>query len=152
MTKQPKQIYEFGSFRLDAAERMLLRDGVPVPLTPKAFDTLLVLVENSGHLLDKDDLMKTVWPDAFVEEGGLTRNISSLRKALANDSGEEHYIETVPKRGYRFTASVRELKDGVGAPMTVESHSRARIVVVEEIGGDSAFWMSRTVGGIARSV
>ena len=69
MNKQPKHFYEFGPFRLDVAERLLLRDGAPVALTPKAFDTLLVLVENSGHLLDKDDLMKQVWPETFVEEG-----------------------------------------------------------------------------------
>src|SRR5438309_3616155 len=107
MGNESTLVYQFGPFCLDATERLLLRDGVPVPLTPKAFDTLLVLVENSGHLLDKDDLMKRVWPDTFVEEGGLTRNISALRKAL--DSGEQQYIETVPRRGYRFTAAVSEL-------------------------------------------
>src|SRR6185295_19177985 len=125
MNKQPKHLYEFGPFRLDAAERTLLRNGVPVPLTPKAFDTLLVLVENSGHLLDKDDLMKRVWPETFVEEGGLTRNISSLRKALADESGEQQYIETVPKRGYRFSAGVKELWDEP-VDLVVQRHAKLR--------------------------
>ena len=128
MTKQPKQIYEFGSFRLDAAERMLLRDGMVVPLTPKAFDTLLVLVENSGHLLDKDDLMKRIWPDSFVEEGGLTRNVSVLRKVLGEDSADSQYIETVPGRGYRFVGGVRESQAG----LVLERHIRRRVVIEEE--------------------
>ena len=128
MDKQANQIFEFGPFRLDACERVLLKDGVPVPLTPKALETLLVLVQHGGHIVEKDELMKAVWPDAFVEEGGLTRNVSVLRKVLGEDSGDSPYIETVPKRGYRFTASVRELT-GERAPMTVERHARARIVV-----------------------
>ena len=132
MDKQPKHLYEFGPFRLDAAERTLLRNGVPVPLTPKAFDTLLVLVENSGHLLDKDDLMRRVWPETFVEEGGLTRNISSLRKALVDGSGEQQYIETVPKRGYRFTAAVSEVTEEPNETV-VERHTRLRVTTEEEI-------------------
>src|SRR6185295_11036423 len=107
-------------------ERLLLRDGVPVPLTPKALDTLLVLVENTGRLLDKEDLMKRVWPDTFVEEAGLTRNISSLRKALFDDSAAQQYIETVPKRGYRFTAAVRDVTEDV-KEIVVERHARLRL-------------------------
>ncbi len=80
MTLQTKHFYAFGPFRLDSEKRVLVRDGTPVPLAPKAAETLLVLVENAGHLVEKDDLMKRVWPDAFVEEGNLNKNISFLRK------------------------------------------------------------------------
>jgi DNA-binding winged helix-turn-helix (wHTH) protein/TolB-like protein/tetratricopeptide (TPR) repeat protein len=103
--------FVFGEFRLDRSERRLSRRGVAVPLSPKAFDTLLVLVERAGHLVTKDELMQAVWPDAFVEEIGLARNISVLRKALNQDAGGVQFIETVPKRGYRFTASVT-INDG----------------------------------------
>ena len=77
-----KHLYEFGPFRLDPAERLLLRDGQPVALTPKCFDLLVVLVEDNGHLLEKGELLKRLWPDQFVEEANLSFNISSLRKAL----------------------------------------------------------------------
>src|SRR4051794_1118499 len=108
-SKQARRFYAFGAFRLDADERVLFdeRGGV-VPLTPKAFDTLLVLVENSGHVIGKEELMRRVWPDSFVEENNLAQNISMLRKALGEDGGGQKYIETVPKRGYRFAAEVRE--------------------------------------------
>ena len=76
MSQQTKRLYEFGPFRLDARDRLLLRDGGMVPLTPKAFDMLLELVENSGHLLEKNDLMRRLWPDSFVEEGSLAQNVS----------------------------------------------------------------------------
>jgi Tol biopolymer transport system component/DNA-binding winged helix-turn-helix (wHTH) protein len=105
MSQTVRHLYEFGPFRLDATERLLLRDETHVPLTPKAFETLLVLVEHGGHVMDKDELMKKVWPDTFVEEVNLAKNVSSLRKTL----GGEHYIETIPKRGYRFVVGVREV-------------------------------------------
>ena len=109
MDKSPKHFYEFGPFHLDPAERVLTCSGAPVPLTPKAFDTLFVLVQRSGHTVKKDDLFKEIWPDTFVEEGNLAVNIFALRKALGQaDSGTE-YIETIPKRGYKFTAPVRVL-------------------------------------------
>jgi tetratricopeptide (TPR) repeat protein/DNA-binding winged helix-turn-helix (wHTH) protein len=111
-----RQLLEFGEFQLDPTERLLLRDGRPIPITPKAFDTLLVLVENSGRLLDKNELMQAVWPDTFVEEAGLTRNISSLRKALCEPADETRYIETVPRRGYRFVSPVRRVwRDEAGS-------------------------------------
>lgn len=114
MSHQPKHIYEFGSYRLDAAERLLLRAGEPVPLQPKVFDLLRVLVEHQGHLLEKDELMKLVWPDAIVEEANLANNISILRKTLSENG--ERFIETVPKRGYRFVADVRAVApDGATA-------------------------------------
>src|SRR5215469_4049175 len=99
------EVYEFGSFRLEPAERKLWRANEVVVLTPKAFDTLVLLVRNSGHLLEKDDLIRVLWPDSFVEEGNLTNNISLLRKALGDDA----HIETVPKRGYRFVGAARQL-------------------------------------------
>ncbi|HEX8189062.1 MAG TPA: winged helix-turn-helix domain-containing protein [Pyrinomonadaceae bacterium] len=110
-----KRLYGFGPFLLDPAERVLTREGRPVPLTPKAFDLLLVLVENGGHLLGKRDLMEAVWPDSFVEEGNLTFTVSSLRKALGEDRKEPQYIETVPRSGYRFVADVRVLEAGAPA-------------------------------------
>jgi Tol biopolymer transport system component/DNA-binding winged helix-turn-helix (wHTH) protein len=99
--------YEFGPFRLDAAERVLTRGGEAVPLPPKVFETLLVLVANSGRVLGKDELLSALWPDSFVEESNLAQNISQLRKALGEGAAGAQFIETVPKRGYRFTAQVR---------------------------------------------
>lgn len=100
--------YEFGDFLFVPSERLLLRNGEAVALSSKVFDTLAVLVENSGRVVQKDDLMKRVWPDAIVEESGLTRNISILRKSLGEDSAGQPFIETVPKVGYRFLAKVRQ--------------------------------------------
>lgn len=119
-----KPLYEFGPFLLDPAERILTRAGQPVPLTPKAFDLLLVLVENGGHLLGKKDLMEAVWPDSFVEEGNLTFTVSSLRKALGEDRKEPQYIETVPRSGYRFVANVRVLEGDSGAGETPANEGR----------------------------
>ena len=101
--------YEFGPFRLDAEQRLLFRDGRPVPLAPKVAETLLVLVESGGSLVTKDELMRRLWPDTFVEESNLTQNIFTLRKALTESS---IYIETVPRRGYRFAG---EIRSGMGA-------------------------------------
>jgi predicted ATPase/DNA-binding winged helix-turn-helix (wHTH) protein len=112
--------YTFGRFQLDAAERRLSRDGQPIPLTPKAFDTLLTLVRHSGHALTKDELMRAVWPDGFVEEINLASNISILRKALADGQLGEAYIETVPKLGYRFIAPV-QTKGASQAQATADS-------------------------------
>jgi Tol biopolymer transport system component/DNA-binding winged helix-turn-helix (wHTH) protein len=108
MSKQIKHFYEFGEFRLDLNERILLRQNKVVALTPKAFETLLVLVQHSGHIVEKDFLMNKIWPDTFVEEVSLARNISALRKALGESNGSIQYIETFPKRGYRFVIAVSE--------------------------------------------
>ena len=124
-----RPVYEFGPFRLNLAEHQLSRDGRAVPLTPKVFDTLRILVENSGHMLEKDELMKAVWADSFVEEGNLTRNISTLRAALGEDDEDHRYIETVPKRGYRFVAKVTEFDEDV--ELIVEEKTRARVVIDE---------------------
>jgi len=126
MDRNSQQIFEFGPFRLDTAERMLLRDGQRVALTPKVFETLAALVENRGHLIAKEELMKQVWPDSFVEESNLTNNISTLRKALGDGEDGANYIETIPKIGYRFTAPVRELP-GLVTELVVEKHSLTRI-------------------------
>jgi DNA-binding winged helix-turn-helix (wHTH) protein/TolB-like protein/tetratricopeptide (TPR) repeat protein len=117
MSEQPPAFYEFGPFRLDASERVLLHRGERVALTPKVFDTLLALVQSSGKLLEKDALMRLVWPDtAFVEEGNLANNIFVLRKALG-ETADQRYIETVPKRGYRFVAEVRPVGDAAAGLM-----------------------------------
>jgi TolB-like protein/DNA-binding winged helix-turn-helix (wHTH) protein/tetratricopeptide (TPR) repeat protein len=108
MSVQTKATFEFGPFRLNPAERLLLRDQAPVHLPPKAFDALVVLVENRGHLLEKDELLRKVWPDTFVEESNLAQHISVLRRALQDGEDGHRYIETVPRSGYRFIAEVRE--------------------------------------------
>jgi Tol biopolymer transport system component/DNA-binding winged helix-turn-helix (wHTH) protein len=121
MSEQLKHLYEFGPFRLDATERLLLRNQQHIPLTPKAFDTLLVLVEHGGHVIDKTELMKKVWPDTFVEEVNLAKNVSCLRKILGSEQSE-HYIETIPKRGYRFVAGVREVWAEESSPVVGASN------------------------------
>jgi DNA-binding winged helix-turn-helix (wHTH) protein/Flp pilus assembly protein TadD len=108
MNQHLLRCYEFGPFCLNATDKLLHRGDKVVALTPKLVDTLVVLVENSGHVVTKEELLQTLWPDSFVEESSLTQNISLLRKALAED-GSPQYIETIPKRGYRFVAMVREV-------------------------------------------
>jgi len=118
-----RRMYSFGAFRVDVGERLLLKDDHEIALTPKVFDTLLVLLENSQHVLTKQELMRQVWPDSFVEENNLAQNISLLRKALG-----ESYIKTVPKRGYRFVGDVR-LSGGEDETLIVRERTHARIVV-----------------------
>ncbi|MBS1855032.1 MAG: winged helix-turn-helix domain-containing protein [Acidobacteria bacterium] len=101
-------VYEFGEFRMDRISRQLFYRGQPVPLTNKCFDLLILLVQSGGEILTKEHLIGTLWPDTFVEEGNLTQNISMVRKALAVDPSGERYIETVPRRGYRFSVPARE--------------------------------------------
>jgi len=103
-----KRLYQFGSYRLDAMERVLLRDGQPVTLPPKDLETLLVLVERAGHIVEKEELLDKVWPGVFIEEGNLARHIFNLRQVLGDSPDGRKYIETIPKRGYRFVAAVRE--------------------------------------------
>jgi len=111
MSLEARVLYEFGNFRCDPAERLLRAGDKPVSLTPKAFDILVALLESNGRLLSKDELMRRIWPDSFVEEANLTVNISALRKVLGETDNSQQYIETVPKRGYRFVAAVREFRD-----------------------------------------
>ena len=121
MTKPNKHFYEFGPFRVDPQKRLLLGDKGPVSLAPKAYELLLALVENSGRVLDKDELMGRVWPDQIVEEANLTVNISALRKALGESPNEHRFIVTVPGRGYKFVEGVREVWDG---PTDLRSEER----------------------------
>src|SRR5499427_5152882 len=107
-TSRPQRTYEFGPFVLDTLQHSLFKEGKPVALTPKTYDTLLVLVQNHGRMLSKDELMNTLWPDSFVEEANLTQQVSMIRKALGDSSGDPRYIHTVPGRGYRFTPEVRD--------------------------------------------
>ena len=128
MTSRPeKRIYSFDVFRVDPAERLLFKENREVPLTPKVFDTLLVLLENSSHVLTKQELMRKVWPDSFVEENNLAQNISILRKALGDE-----YIQTVPKRGYRFVAPVSISEDE-----TIVVHERVQKRIVVETTDDT---------------
>lgn len=127
MSQQTKRSYEFGPFRIDTVNRLLMRAGEPVPLKAKAIETLLVLVESKGQVLEKDDLMKVLWPDSFVEEANLTQNIYMLRKAL----GENNYIETVPRRGYRFTAQVRQW-DYTASDLVLREQTRTSLIIEEE--------------------
>jgi DNA-binding winged helix-turn-helix (wHTH) protein len=174
MYRQPRHIFEFGRFRLDRTERFLFQDGAAVPLSPRLFDTLLVLVENRGHLVEKNDLMQKVWNDDAVEENNLTQSISALRKVLGDNLDDPKFIETIPKRGYRFVAPVKEVMEeeprddrppvtklsgrahqggGLAAVESVQDRSR-RIAPAIVIGtvllvlvGLAAMWRSRTHWG-----
>ena len=126
MATGPKVFYEFGPFRVDLDKQILLRENHPVPITPKAFDTLLILVRHSREVVSKDELMKAVWPDAFVEEGNLSQHIFALRKALGDTPEERKYIVTLPGRGYRFAAEVRAVTQ---EDLVIQSRSRSQITV-----------------------
>jgi len=130
MSKEAKHFYEFGPFRVDPDKRLLLRDNRPMPLQPKAFETLLVLVQHSETVVLKDDLMKSVWPDTFVEESNLAQNIFVLRKTLGDAAGEHRYIVTVPGRGYRFTEKVRLVPEE--DDILLARRSITRVVIDEE--------------------
>lgn len=133
-----RSFYEFGPFRLDATGRLLFRGGEPVPLPPKAVDTLLFLVENAGNVLEKDRLLKQVWHDAFVEEGSLTRAISVVRKALGDGEDGQEFIATISRRGYRFVAPVKLMRNGT-AVLSPESSSQRLAPLAQREGlGDSA--------------
>jgi Tol biopolymer transport system component/DNA-binding winged helix-turn-helix (wHTH) protein len=151
MTAAPDS-YQFGPFRLDVRDHRLTRDGRPVPLTPKVFAILRVLVENGGHLVTKEDLLKQVWPDSFVEEGALNRAISVLRKALDDNASGQKYVETVPKRGYRFVGQVTRSNgtdDGPGvdvAPDTTRTLAIAAAVFAVALVGTAWFYWPRAAG------
>jgi DNA-binding winged helix-turn-helix (wHTH) protein/tetratricopeptide (TPR) repeat protein len=126
MDAEPKVVYEFGPFRVDPDRQILLRDDQPVAITPKAFETLLILVRHSREVVSKDELMKAVWPSAFVEESNLSQNIVVLRKALGDTPEDRRYIATLPGRGYRFAADVRTVvKNGENASAKGYSDSQA---------------------------
>ena len=132
--------YRFGPFLLDPAERLISRDGVPLTLTPKVFDTLLCLVRNYGHVLTKDELLSQVWPDTFVEEVNLAVNISTLRKAFGESPHHCRYIATVPGRGYKFVAEVEQVSsehDGSEESTSVASQPRPAVTRLQKFMGTS---------------
>lgn len=135
MQMENQLFYEFGPFQLDVQKHRLLREGEIIPLTPKAVETLLMLVQHQGKLVERDELMNTVWQDAFVEDSNLTVTISMLRKVL-EQTGEGKYIETVPRLGYRFVASVREVIDD-GSVIALEKRTQAQIVIEENVHDES---------------
>ena len=135
MSKDIKELYEFGPFRLDASRRLLSRGEQVLPLTSKAFETLLALVRNRNRVLLKDELMKLLWPDSFVEEVNLAQNVSALRKALGESPGENLYIATIPGKGYRFVGEVWEIGEAADE-IIVQRHTRAQVVIREEKDDD----------------
>ncbi len=143
MSQTAKHFYEFGRFGVDGEKRVLLRDGEIVPLTARAFDVLIALIKNRDKVVEKDELMQQVWPDQIVEENNLTVNMSALRKALGETAAAHRYIVTVPGRGYKFAAEVRELPDE-GADFIVKKQSFSQIVVEEETEIEDA------LGSVAR--
>jgi len=140
MPLENKVLYEFGRFRFDPEDRLLLCNGSPVPLAPKTLEVLLVLVQNGSRLTTKDELMRRVWPDSFVEDANLTVNISALRKLLGEGPDGSQYIETVPKSGYRFVMPVveRPLVDRDPAPAEIRPHAAANPAsgVIPPVTGD----------------
>jgi len=130
-----KHFYAFGPFRVDPVKRILLRSGEPVPLTPKVFDILLVLVENHGEVLVKEALMQSVWPDTVVEEGNLNRNIS-MRRALGESPADHQYIATVPGRGYRFVADVQKLLNENARTSGREPIESVAVLPFQNLSGD----------------
>jgi DNA-binding winged helix-turn-helix (wHTH) protein/tetratricopeptide (TPR) repeat protein len=128
MITGPKVLYEFGPFRIDPEKQVLLRENQPVPVTPKTFETLLILVRHNREVVSKDDLMKELWPDSFVEESNLSQNIFMLRKALGDTPEDRRYIVTLPGKGYRFVAEVRTVTQD-GEDVIITSRSRSQLVV-----------------------
>lgn len=126
MGEQTSEFYDFGRFRVKSDERVLLRGEELVPLTPKAFDILLTLLENDGRIVNKNDLMEKVWPNTNVEEGNLTQNVSLLRKALGESANGPQFIETVPRRGYRFVAPVSK-SNGTNGELSSEPPNRQNL-------------------------
>ena len=140
MRGEPRQFFEFDAFRVDVGERRLFRNDEAVAVPAKDFDILLTLVENSGRIVKKDELMQTIWKDTFVEEGNLNRHISTLRKLLRDDTHEQRFIKTIPKQGYCFTDDVREITlidEGS------ESISRTHLVIREDTR--EGFWTNTRV-------
>ena len=125
-------VYEFGPFVVDPKERTIFVNGVAKRLPAKEFDTLLLLIENNGHALTKDQMISEIWPDAFVEESNLAKQISRLRKLL--NSGSEQYIETLPKHGYRFSAELRQVEQRDDDAIVIEKRTVKRVSL--ELGDD----------------
>jgi len=152
--RQPAEpVYDFGAFRLNPAERLLVRNGEPVPLTPKAFDALTLLVENAGHLVEKEEFMRRLWPHTFVGDDTLAQNISLLRKVLTDGSnGATEWIATVPKRGYRFVGVVEWVNESplnpavIGDGQVAEQPSPAPIEAKDGGTGALRYWLGIAAG------
>jgi DNA-binding winged helix-turn-helix (wHTH) protein len=144
MSSLSGHIHRFSDFTIDIEQKVLLRGGKAMPMAPKVFETLLALVENHGRIVLKEELMKRLWPDTFVEESNLTFNIQQLRKSLGDNAREPLYIETIPRRGYRFIAEVKPLAIPV-APAQINTRdepvtrapvlSKARVITVLAVVG-----------------
>jgi DNA-binding winged helix-turn-helix (wHTH) protein len=128
-------LLEFGEYRIDGAQKLLLRGADVVPLAPKVFDTLLVLATARGRVVEKEELLKRIWPETFVEEGSLARNVSTLRRILGGEGGDQKYIETIPKRGYRFVGSIRSLPENllVKPSSAWSTRPRGRAILVSSV-------------------
>ncbi|HEV2765650.1 MAG TPA: transcriptional regulator, partial [Pyrinomonadaceae bacterium] len=123
MSDPTERAYQFGPFRLDPRRRTLLRDGRPLAVTAKVFDTLLALVERRGQVVSKNELMDALWPDTAVEENNLTQHVSTLRKILGERAGDHRYVVTLPGRGYSFVAPVTETNgNGMGAEANADAY------------------------------
>lgn len=132
MSKPVKHFYEFGAFRLDLEERVLTHEGQPVHLPPKVLDTLLLLIERRGRVVGKEEMMNLLWPDSFVEESNLTQNVFTLRKALDEGADKVQYVETIPRRGYRFVANVREVQEEFPSPAVEQTTMTSESSIVVE--------------------
>jgi len=132
MNADAKVVYEFGPFRMDPDKQVLLRDGQLIAVTPKAFETLLVLVRRGREVVSKEELLKEIWPDSFVEEANLSQHIFKLRKALGDTLEGERYIVTLPGRGYRFAVPVRTITEG-GEVLIAQMRSRAQVLIEEQV-------------------
>jgi len=136
LNNKKRPIYEFGPFRLDQAEGQLLRNDEVVQITPKAFETLVLLIERAGKLIEKEELLQTLWPDTFVEEANLTHHVWRLRKTLEESKDGEKYIETIPKRGYRFVGVVR-IPDDFCAEASGQEQNVSEMVALSDRDSDS---------------
>ena len=156
MEHTAEAVYQFGPFRLESSEHRLLRDGEPVSLPHKAFEVLLALVENPGRLVLKEDLLKRVWPESFVEEANLAVAVSQLRKLLCDrQNGEHRYIETVRSIGYRFVAPVQTaepMPEGDAQITPVQSISAVTVLPPEDLPrkapGLMRWWRASLISGI----
>jgi len=149
MSLGPKVVYEFGPFRLDPDKQILLRGDEPVAITPKAIDTLLVLIRNSRQVVSKDELLRSVWPDAFVEESNLSQNIFIVRKALGDTPEDRRYILTLPGRGYRFVADVHTVTQE-GDDVVIRGHSRSKVIIEQADRSSGAWPATANEGGNSR--
>lgn len=132
MNNEEKHFYRFKSFRLDVKERQLLHHGDNIPLTPKVFDVLVALVERSGHLVEKDELLRIVWADSFVEEVNVARIVHTLRKVLGEDENGNKFIETVAKKGYRFVAKVKKVSEPPAVAGGLTEHFESVVKIPNE--------------------